>query len=205
MKNSLFIPSCLLLSLTVSCDRQTPPTTPEKQVEPSAALNLQLEIQKEMLALERERLQADRAAALAEAASAREALNQAKSDQALAEAQSRAAQAEKALAEVRAQEASARAESLAAENAARAEEATSRPEPQPQVQTPQRPRPVAPLQPDYNSGPDYSLFYRELAPHGPWFETAEYGYVWQPEIASRSPQWRPYTDGRWLDTDQGWA
>ena len=62
-----------------------------------------------------------------------------------------------------------------------------------------------PVEQAYPVGPDYSLFYRELAPYGPWFETAEYGYVWQPEVARRSPHWRPYTDGRWLDTDQGWA
>jgi hypothetical protein len=203
MKTSrFFIPLCLSLSLTVSCERQAAPPAPEVPADPNASLNLQLEIQKEMLALERERLQADRDAALAEAASAREALNQARSDQALAEAQSRAAQAEKALAEVRAQEANARAEGIAAEREARAQEIAARPQPQPQMPAPPRARPV---EQTYAEGPDYSLFYRELAPHGPWFQTAEYGYVWQPEVARRSPQWRPYTDGRWLDTDQGWA
>jgi hypothetical protein len=206
MKPHLFlfpIGLLLLLSLTVSCDRQASPPAPEATVDPSAALNLQLEIQKEMLALERERLQADRDAALAEAANARDALNQAKTERALAEAQARAAQAEKALAEVRAEEANARAENLAAENAARDREAESRPEPE----LPERPRVPSfpPIERDETYGPDYSLFYRELAPHGPWFQTAEYGYVWQPEIARRLPQWRPYTDGRWLDTNQGWA
>ncbi len=46
-------------------------------------------------------------------------------------------------------------------------------------------------------------FYRELAPYGHWFEHPDYGQVWQPAGISRN--WRPYTDGYWLNTEQyGW-
>jgi hypothetical protein len=50
---------------------------------------------------------------------------------------------------------------------------------------------------------DYQMFYEGLASYGQWMETAEYGYVWQP--ASPAPGWRPYTVGRWADSDQGWT
>ena len=50
---------------------------------------------------------------------------------------------------------------------------------------------------------DYQMFYEGLAPYGQWMETAEYGYVWQP--TSPAPGWRPYTVGRWADSDQGWT
>jgi len=53
-------------------------------------------------------------------------------------------------------------------------------------------------------GRDYQMFYEGLAPYGRWMETPEYGYVWQP--ASGQPAgWRPYTIGRWADSDQGWT
>src|SRR4051812_41995983 len=51
----------------------------------------------------------------------------------------------------------------------------------------------------------YDTFYRKLEPYGAWRETADYGYVWQPEQAQRSRDWRPYTDGRWAYTDAGWT
>jgi hypothetical protein len=50
---------------------------------------------------------------------------------------------------------------------------------------------------------DYQIFYEGLASYGQWMETAEYGYVWQP--TSPAPGWRPYTVGRWADSDQGWT
>lgn len=50
---------------------------------------------------------------------------------------------------------------------------------------------------------DYGSFYDALSPYGNWFETDEYGYVWQPLIVS-DPTWRPYTRGRWACTDRGW-
>ena len=50
---------------------------------------------------------------------------------------------------------------------------------------------------------DFGLFYDSLSPYGSWFETADYGYVWQPVVV-RDSTWRPYTRGRWACTDRGW-
>ncbi len=52
---------------------------------------------------------------------------------------------------------------------------------------------------------DYETFYDRLEPEGDWIETSTYGYVWQPNVATRSRSWRPYTDGRWVYTDAGWT
>ncbi|MCX7089704.1 MAG: hypothetical protein NTV00_16835 [Methylococcales bacterium] len=47
------------------------------------------------------------------------------------------------------------------------------------------------------------LFYQELAPYGRWFNHPVYGRVWRPNGVSRN--WRPYTDGRWINTERyGW-
>ncbi len=51
----------------------------------------------------------------------------------------------------------------------------------------------------------YNTFYRKLEPHGAWFETDNYGYVWQPAEAESASNWRPYTNGRWVYTDAGWT
>lgn len=58
---------------------------------------------------------------------------------------------------------------------------------------------------DDNSAPvgDYGSFYDSLSPYGNWFETADYGYVWQPLIVN-DVTWRPYTRGHWACTDRGW-
>ena len=55
-----------------------------------------------------------------------------------------------------------------------------------------------------NQGPvDVSLFYGELAPYGRWIERGRYGWVWEP---TRVPVgWRPYSAGRWVETDYGWT
>ncbi|MBK1882444.1 hypothetical protein JIN85_08460 [Luteolibacter pohnpeiensis] len=50
---------------------------------------------------------------------------------------------------------------------------------------------------------DYNTFYEPLASYGSWFQTADYGYVYQP-VAVRTSGWRPYTRGRWVCTDYGW-
>ncbi len=45
-------------------------------------------------------------------------------------------------------------------------------------------------------------FHRELAPYGEWFEHAQWGEVWRPNVARN---WRPYTRGHWAWTDEhGW-
>ena len=51
---------------------------------------------------------------------------------------------------------------------------------------------------------DYGMFHDSLSPYGSWFETADYGYVWQPVIV-RDVSWRPYVRGRWVCTDRGWT
>jgi hypothetical protein len=48
-------------------------------------------------------------------------------------------------------------------------------------------------------------FYDDLDPYGDWIETPDYGYVFRPSLALRSSAWRPYEDGRWVYTDDGWA
>ena len=51
---------------------------------------------------------------------------------------------------------------------------------------------------------DVNFFYDSLKDQGSWFNTTEYGDVWQPYIAYKSDSWRPYTDGYWCYTDGGW-
>lgn len=48
-----------------------------------------------------------------------------------------------------------------------------------------------------------SVFYDALEPHGEWFDTADYGYVWHPRGVDEN--WRPYTEGNWAYTDAGWT
>src|SRR5436190_6448799 len=49
------------------------------------------------------------------------------------------------------------------------------------------------------------FFYDNLSEGGNWIEVGDYGYCWQPSIAVSNPRWRPYTDGYWAYTDQGWT
>ena len=51
----------------------------------------------------------------------------------------------------------------------------------------------------------FDLFYNNLADDGDWYNTPEYGYVWQPFIAYKTDSWRPYSDGYWAQTDSGWT
>ena len=48
------------------------------------------------------------------------------------------------------------------------------------------------------------MFYDSLSSYGSWFETPDYGYVWQPVVV-RDSDWRPYTRGRWACSDRGWT
>lgn len=68
---------------------------------------------------------------------------------------------------------------------------------------PTAPAPQA-TQPWADPQADYSLFYDSLSSHGRWLDVTGYGYVFRPSFAERS-SWRPYLDGRWVWTDQGWA
>ncbi|MEO5915341.1 MAG: DUF6600 domain-containing protein [Luteolibacter sp.] len=51
---------------------------------------------------------------------------------------------------------------------------------------------------------DYGNFYDSLSSYGSWFETSNYGYVWQPAVV-REVNWRPYCRGRWACSDRGWT
>jgi hypothetical protein len=47
-------------------------------------------------------------------------------------------------------------------------------------------------------------FYDDLAPYGEWVDVAQYGTVWTPYDVP--PDWRPYTAGHWVYTDEyGWT
>src|ERR1700724_108019 len=48
------------------------------------------------------------------------------------------------------------------------------------------------------------FFYSNLN-GGSWFEVGNYGYCWQPDVAVNEPTWRPYADGYWAYTDDGWT
>jgi hypothetical protein len=51
--------------------------------------------------------------------------------------------------------------------------------------------------------PDAYSFEQGLSPYGQWVDTPEYGRVWVP--SNVGPDWQPYTDGRWVDTEWGWS
>jgi flagellar biosynthesis/type III secretory pathway protein FliH len=50
---------------------------------------------------------------------------------------------------------------------------------------------------------EVGFFYDELSPYGDWVLTREYGWAWFPNDVD--PDWRPYSDGRWIYTDYGWT
>jgi len=54
------------------------------------------------------------------------------------------------------------------------------------------------------SSDDFSVFYDQLEAHGDWFETPDYGHVFRPQVAT-DDEWRPYLNGRWVHSDQGWT
>jgi hypothetical protein len=67
-----------------------------------------------------------------------------------------------------------------------------------------RPAPYRAVAVGVTAGPvgvDY--FYRGLAPHGYWVQRPSFGWVWMPRGVAAG--WRPYTAGRWVDTDYGWT
>ena len=48
---------------------------------------------------------------------------------------------------------------------------------------------------------DVGVFYDGLAPYGDWVEIPNYGWSWAPRV---DRDWRPYTRGQWVMTDDGW-
>jgi hypothetical protein len=57
---------------------------------------------------------------------------------------------------------------------------------------------------DSDADGNYDVFYDRLSQDGHWFNTDDYGYVWQPNVAVSTASWRPYSDGHWVWTDRGW-
>ncbi|MFZ5447398.1 MAG: DUF6600 domain-containing protein [Thermodesulfobacteriota bacterium] len=51
------------------------------------------------------------------------------------------------------------------------------------------------------SSEDVAMFYDELSQYGQWVEYENYGPVWRPSQVAED--WRPYTDGRWVPTNDG--
>ncbi len=47
----------------------------------------------------------------------------------------------------------------------------------------------------------FQTFYDQLASQGNWINSNQYGYVFQP--AETDPNWRPYTYGHWVNTEEG--
>ena len=54
-------------------------------------------------------------------------------------------------------------------------------------------------------GRNMDFFFTSLEPYGDWDEVEGYGPVFQPREAQRDRNWRPYTDGEWVWTEQGWT
>lgn len=48
----------------------------------------------------------------------------------------------------------------------------------------------------------HEYFYTSLSPYGNWVQISYDNWVWQPYQYSNS--WRPYSDGRWIWTSDGW-
>jgi hypothetical protein len=53
------------------------------------------------------------------------------------------------------------------------------------------------------AGEDVAMFYDDLGQMGQWFEYENYGPVWHPSNVEED--WRPYTNGRWVPTDDGYV
>jgi len=49
---------------------------------------------------------------------------------------------------------------------------------------------------------DLGFFYDDLSPYGHWVERPQYGWVWTPRAVATT--WRPYQNGHWAWTDDGW-
>ncbi|MGA8572520.1 MAG: DUF6600 domain-containing protein [Desulfobaccales bacterium] len=63
---------------------------------------------------------------------------------------------------------------------------------------------LAPGGPARAASQDLALFYDDLAPYGAWVKYRQYGPVWYP-TSGATANWRPYVDGRWLPTAEGWT
>jgi hypothetical protein len=50
---------------------------------------------------------------------------------------------------------------------------------------------------------EVGVYYDELSPYGNWVDDTQYGAAWCPRHSGSD--WRPYSDGRWVDSDYGWT
>ena len=57
--------------------------------------------------------------------------------------------------------------------------------------------------PSGHTSVDLGFFYDDLAPYGNWIERPSYGWVWTPRAVAST--WRPYQNGHWVWSDQGWV
>ena len=53
------------------------------------------------------------------------------------------------------------------------------------------------------SSEDVAMFYDDLGQYGQWVDYENYGPVWRPSNVNED--WRPYTDGRWVPTNDGYV
>ena len=58
-------------------------------------------------------------------------------------------------------------------------------------------------QPASAASEDVAIFYDDLSQLGQWVDYENYGPVWRPSNVSED--WRPYTDGRWTPTNDGYV
>ncbi len=50
---------------------------------------------------------------------------------------------------------------------------------------------------------EVGIYYDELSPYGDWVDDSQYGSAWCPRNVGST--WRPYSDGRWVDSEYGWT
>jgi len=63
---------------------------------------------------------------------------------------------------------------------------------------------IAPAAPSPAASEDVAMYYDALSPYGTWVDYGNYGPVWYPTQGVTS-NWRPYMDGRWVPTSDGWV
>ncbi len=54
----------------------------------------------------------------------------------------------------------------------------------------------------YSPAAEVGFFYNELSPYGDWVRHRQYGWVWFPRHTYAG--WRPYSAGRWVESEYGW-
>ncbi|MEY5024879.1 MAG: hypothetical protein RLZZ244_407, partial [Verrucomicrobiota bacterium] len=202
----LLLPSTLLLPACRKAPEAALPSEVAAQreqelAEREAALLRREEEQR--LVEERRALERDRDAFVAEQAQYLEAKEKADSQE-VAELQKKAEAAEAKAAQIQRREEELFAREVQAASKEKQLDAKSL-ELAGRQMLPPRAIPVEPVPKASAPTADYGLFYDGLAGHGRWFETPEYGWVWQPRVGQWSEDWRPYTRGRWVCSDLGWT